>query len=94
MYLVHPKKHGHGKWEVAWTWLPFFLAADKELVKYVDQELTKEFKGVETEGEDQLVEMMHEKVINLIVEHYPIPGLREHLGTLEQVKLENWETES
>jgi len=78
MYLVHQKKHKEGKWEVAWMWLPHFLAADLDLHKYVDQKMTEKFKGeiVEEEPElENLVCKMNSTVISLILERYPIPGL-------------------
>lgn len=88
MYLVHEKKHRDGRWEVAWMWLPHFLAADKELHKDVDQKMTLAFKGTMLEGDAMsmyppsmtpILEMMHRKVIELILEKYPIPGLKELL---------------
>ena len=67
MFWVHERKQGYGKWEVAWTWMPFFLAADKELIKYVDQKMTEAFKG--TDSENGVTEFqMHEKVIDLVME--------------------------
>jgi len=76
MYLIHQKKHRDGKWEVAWMWLPHFLAADQSLHKFVDQKMTEAFKGeVVDNGEaSQLIERMHQKVLDLILERYPIPG--------------------
>jgi len=89
MYLVHEKKHRDGKWEVAWMWLPHFLAADRSLHKHVDQEMTASFKGTMLEEDvlsmyppsmTPILEAMNAKVIDLILERYPIPGLR---GLLE-----------
>ena len=88
MYLVHEKKHQDGRWEVAWMWLPHFLAADTELHKYVDQRMTEAFKGTMLEGDvlsmyppsmTPILEQMHRRVIELILEKYPIPGLKEFL---------------
>lgn len=81
MQLVHQKKGFNGKWEVAWMWLPHFLAADQELHKFVDQSMTKFFKGEMVEDDDvpKLVERMHQKVISLICEKHPIPGIRRFL---------------
>ena len=89
MFLVHEKKDNPGRWEVAWMWLPHFLAADRELHRHVDQEMTKEFKGTMLEGNaqdsspnelrDVVVERMHERVKTLILDKYPIPGLRSLL---------------
>jgi hypothetical protein len=79
VYLVHQKKHKEGKWEVAWMWLPHFLAADLALHKYVDQKMTEKFKGEMAEEDmelESLVGKMHNTVIGLILERYPIPGLK------------------
>ena len=90
MYLVHEKKLGHGKWEVAWTWLPYFLASDQKLVKRVDEVLTKRFKGVDLTQEDpeRLMELMHNQVLETILSSYPIKGLKEYLESVEKVKPE------
>jgi len=83
MYLVHEKKDHGGKWEVAWTWLPYFLASDKELHKFVGQQMTETFKGQTVEDDqaqkNQLLMQMHAEVIRLILMKYPIPGLRPYL---------------
>ena len=88
MYLVHEKKHQDGKWEVAWMWLPHFLAADRELHKYVDKQMTEKFRGSMLQGDvysqyppsmRPLLQEMHDAVIVLILERYPIPGLRRFL---------------
>ena len=89
MLLVFDHKEKVGVWAVAWTWLPFFLAADGELVKQVDQELTARFSGqkVETPGERlALAGRMHEVVIELIIKKYPIPGLDRYLGAIGEVR--------
>lgn len=83
MKLVHEQKDRPGRWEVAWTWLPYFLASDRALHKYVDQKMTEEFRGtvVQEEADRQrLLEQMHHKVIELILEKHPIPGLRKFLS--------------
>jgi len=81
MYLVHQKKDRGGKWEVAWMWLPHFLAADQTLHKYVDQKMTEAFKGKQASEAElpKLLEEMHQLVSNLLLEKYPIPGLRRFL---------------
>lgn len=80
MYLVHGKKQHEGKWEVAWMWLPHFLAADRSLHKYVDKKMTEAFKGtVLDEGSLHHLEQMHQMVVDLILEKYPIQGLRRFL---------------
>jgi hypothetical protein len=87
MLLVHPKKLGHGRWEVAWTWMPFFLAADTNLIKHVDSILTEEYKGSIPNGDDDqvLFKQMHDRVLSLITEKYPMPGLHKYLSAIKEV---------
>lgn len=81
MFLVHEKKDRVGKWEIAWMWLPHFLASDRSLHKYVGEKMTAAFKGetFETPVPTTLLQQMHDQVIRLILERYPIPGLRQYL---------------
>jgi hypothetical protein len=80
MYLVHEKKHHDGKWEVNWMWLPHFLAADISLHKFVDQKMTDVFKGeMVPDDADALLKKMHLRVIDLIFEKYPFPGMKKFL---------------
>jgi hypothetical protein len=93
--LVNPKKGNSRKWEVAWAWLPHFLAADLSLVSHVDKVLTEEFKGTELPPQDQLARgqdyvtyKMHHRVVDLIVEKYPIKGLRSYVQEILTVEPE------
>ena len=82
MFLVHEKKREPGKWEIAWTWLPHFLAADSSLHKYVGQRMTEMFQGQSagTPPETAMLALkMHQAVLSLILEKYPIAGLRNYL---------------
>ena len=83
MYLVHEKKEKTGKWEVAWMWLPHFLAQDKSLHQYVAEKMTDIFKGEALEDDpaqrNLLLKRMHNEVIRLIMDKYPMPGLRPYL---------------
>ena len=97
MYLVHEDRVKGGRWQVAWTWLPFFLASDGELHKWVAEKMTKEFKGTTLEGDVHsmyppsmipILVRMHNKVIALILEKYPIPGLQQYLESVMNVQPE------
>ena len=87
MLLVHQKKEDNGRWEVATTWLPFFLAADQGLLREIDKVMTKEFKGTTwvPEQSESILRTMHDRVVELILKKYPILGLREHLQTLAEI---------
>jgi hypothetical protein len=83
MYLVHPIKDKPGAWEVAWTWLPFFLAADRDLIRAVDKTMAEEFAG-----KAPAEEAMDQRVKILILTKYPIVGLAELLESYRHVNLE------
>lgn len=87
MLLVHEKKGFVGKWEVAWTWLPYFLAADRDLHKEVDQKMTAEFKGMSSEPEGRLIISMNERVKEIILARHPISGLKGLLDAYSSVIL-------
>ena len=86
MYLVHPKKGFVGKWEVAWTWLPYFIASDRDLIRAVDQALTEEFKG--STASTMLEGLMDKKVRQLILTKYPFSGLKAVLESYQGITLE------
>lgn len=83
MLLAHPKKNNPKKWEVATMWLPYFLAMDQKLLAHLDETLTKECKEI---GYSE--EMIHDRIIDLILERYPISGLREYLYSVTGVNPE------
>lgn len=87
MLLVHEIKDRVGKWEVAWTWMPYFLASDRDLIRRVDKEMTKELRTAARLdlSEEDFLRRMHNKVLDLVVEAYPVPGLRRYLEGLEEV---------
>ena len=88
MLLVQEIKGRVGKWEIAWTWMPYFLASDRDLIKRVDKEMTKELRTALRLDlpEEDLLRRMHNKVLDLVVAAYPLPGLREYLEGLEKVE--------
>ena len=86
MDLVHQTKDKDGNltgvWEVAWTWLPHFIATNPDIVKYVAGMMTEKFRGM-TIG-NGLQQQMNLEVIKLVVAKLPMPGLEEYLlGSLK-----------
>lgn len=82
MLLVHPKKGlgaKEGEWEVAWTWMPFFLAANTELHKEVDEHLTSRFSKADLSHPSIPFEM-HQAVIDFVAEKVKFQGLKLYLG--------------
>lgn len=95
MYLVHEKKEKDGKWEVAWMWLPHFLASDRSLHRYVAEKMTESFKGQTVEDDqaqkNNLLMQMHNEVIRLILEKHPIQGMRQCLEAMIHLDPESQE---
>jgi len=84
MRLVHEVKDKPGVFEVKWTWLPYFLAADAELVRAVDEKLNESFSGAPPS--EELMDEIHGTVIDVIMDKYPIPGLSWYLSAIKEVQ--------
>ncbi len=79
--LVQPTFDDASILEVKWTWLPFFLAMDAELVKNMDRKLSEEFSGQEPD-----LVLLNARVIDMCCEAHPtLEGLREALELLTRV---------
>ena len=88
MLLVHPKKGEKGKWEVAWMWLPHFLAIDPEMIKRVDAGMKARFKGADL-SDIHVGMQMNQAVIEIVQNECPhIKHLDMYLGALAGVTVE------
>ena len=96
-YLVVPEKKDSEldpmstpkrNWVVTWTVLPYFLAANTDLVRHVDKRLRERFAG-ETifSGDPGIQREMSELVIEAILEKTPMVGLREVLQAILELKV-------
>lgn len=83
MKLVHEKKASPGCLEVAWTWFPYFIAADTQLIKYVDMLLTSKYRAKELTDEN--LDAMGVDVIDAVCDKYDIPGLGDWIRGMEDV---------
>lgn len=86
MLFVFQRKDKPETWEVRWQWMPFFIAADTDLIKAVDESLTTTFVNRDA-GDINLQWEMHQAVITLVVEKHPIPGLRSYLEAISSVEM-------
>jgi hypothetical protein len=90
-HLVSKKQDAKksGVYEVAWTWMPFFLANNVELHKHVDLELQARFVDYRYfEGDNSVFDKMSAAVVDIIVAKVPMVGLREALTALIAVNPE------
>lgn len=70
-----------GIWEVKWTWMPAFIAMDRQLVARVDDRLNQLYAG----GDPPLPEALNRTVIREICRSYPMFGLRETLESIIRI---------
>lgn len=87
MLVVHEKRKKPGKLEVAWTWFPFFIAADSDLIESVDTRMTEMFSGQDLRCHDvgALMLRMHNEVLDMVCARYQFKGLRKYLEAICEV---------
>jgi hypothetical protein len=83
MKLVYEKKGSPGSLEVAWTWFPYFIAADAQLIKDVDKMLTSKYRARELTDENLYA--MGVDVIEAVCGKYDMPGLGDWIRGMEDV---------
>lgn len=83
MKLVHEKKDSPGNLEVAWTWFPYFIAADTQLIRDVDKMLTGKYRARELS--EELLHSMGVDVIEAVCAKYGLPGLGDWIRGMEDV---------
>lgn len=86
MNLVHSSREKEGALEVAWTWMPFWLASNPKLILDVDSALLERYRGRKLD--QGCLEEMGETVIETIISHHPIAGLEGLLRAITGVMLE------
>lgn len=64
-------------------WLPTFIGLDTRLMQHLEEKLKPELEGKEL-TEDTL-KYAHERAMDIICEHHPIPGLRDYLDAVKFV---------
>lgn len=74
-------------YEVRTVYLPFFLAANQDLLRHVDKRLKERFQGRRImEGSTEIERESTSVVIDAILEKNPVKGLREVLEALEKMQ--------
>lgn len=66
-------------------WLPTWLGENHQFKKNLEEKLRKDVEGKELT--DEVLNEIHDKIIDFIVEQYPIPGLFDYLDGLKYVEL-------
>lgn len=73
-----------GKVEFNFMWAPTFIGLDNRLKQELEKKLAPEFKGRPLT--EEVLDEAHERVIALILEKYPLEGLRDYLDALKFVQ--------
>jgi hypothetical protein len=73
-----------GKLELNYMWLPTFIGMSNRMKMELEQKLAPELVGKElTEG---MLDLAHERVVDFILEKFPLPGLRDYLDAIKFVQ--------
>lgn len=72
-----------GKVELSFMWLPLFVGQDPSLKKEIEKVLSLEFQGKPLD--DEVLDDMHERVLDIVCAKYKFSGLRDYLDSLKYV---------
>lgn len=73
-----------GTLEVNWQWLPTWVGINQQLLKKLEQEITPLVKGKALSESD--LDVISDKVIEVIVRECPLPGVRDYLDGLKFIQ--------
>jgi hypothetical protein len=73
-----------GTLEVNWQWLPTWIGINHQLMKRLEQEITPLVIGKALTESD--LDTINDKVIEVIVEECPLPGVRDYLDGLKFIE--------
>jgi hypothetical protein len=73
-----------GVTELAWMWMPTFIGLNNMLKKEIEVEISKWLVG--KLATDDVLDAAHDKVIEIVCEKFPLPGLRDYLDALKFVE--------
>ncbi len=73
-----------GTLEVNWQWLPTWVGINQQLMKKLEQEITPLVKGKALTDSD--LDMVNDKVIEVITRECPLPGVRDYLDGLKFIQ--------
>lgn len=77
-------KTGPGQVELSYMWMPTFLGLDALLMKQIEEKLMPELVGKELT--EDVLDVAHDRALDIICELRPLPGLRDYLDALKFVE--------
>ena len=84
MLLAFMSPDKPGRCIIAWEWAPNFITKDALWLRSLEGELADKYQGVEGVS----MEDIHDTLVDLVVERFPMKGLREYLQAMKQVEPE------
>lgn len=84
MRFVFEKPSEPGTLDIAWTWMPFFVAIDHDLQRSAVSSLNNELVGRELDQE--VLAYANRRLIELVCERHPMPGFGRWLADIEHVE--------
>lgn len=75
---------GPGKLELNYMWLPTFIGLSSRMKADLEERLSPEL--VSREMTDEVLDFAHDRVVEYLIEKFPIPGFRDYLDALKFVQ--------
>lgn len=73
-----------GVTELSWMWLPTFIGMNSALKKEIEEEVSKMLVG--KPATDETLDAAHDRVIELVCQKFPLPGLKDYLDAIKFVE--------
>lgn len=73
-----------GKLELNYMWLPTFVGMNGAMKKTLEEKLVPELVGKPMT--EETLDFAHDRVVELILEKFPLDGLRDYLDALKFVQ--------
>jgi hypothetical protein len=75
---------GPGKVELNFMWLPTFIGMSGLMKAELEKKLVPEFTGKPLT--EETLDEAHDRAVELILEKFPLPGLRDYLDAMKFVE--------
>ena len=84
MLLAFMDKNKPGRCIIAWEWAPNFVTKDSLWLKSLEGVLVDKYR----DAENVSLEDVHDTLVDLVVEKFPMKGLREYMQAMINVEPE------
>ena len=73
-----------GRLELNYMWLPTFVGLNGRMKTDLEEKLGPEL--LNKEMTDEVLDFAHDRVVEYLIEKFPVPGLRDYLDALKFVQ--------